>query len=68
MHRFNPSWYTKYSHLEYSTIKDVSYCFVCCLFSDVAGRQKIKGCWNEIGVTGWKKMKGFSGLIKMGKL
>ncbi|KAF0698493.1 52 kDa repressor of the inhibitor of the protein kinase-like, partial [Aphis craccivora] len=57
-----------YPHLEYSTAKDAAYCFVCSLFPDVAGRQKSKGYWNEIGVTGWKKMKGSSGLNKMGKL
>lgn len=67
-HRFNPFWYTEYPHLEYSTAKDAAYCFVCSLFPDVAGRQKSKGYWNEIGVTGWKKMKGSSGLNKMGKL
>lgn len=52
MHRFNPSWYTEYPHLEYSAIKDAAYCFVCSLVPDVAGRQKSKGYWNEIGVNG----------------
>lgn len=66
--RFNPSWYTKYPHLEYSTEKDAVYCFVCSLFPDLAGRQKSKRYWNEIGVTGSKKMKGSSGLNKIGKL
>lgn len=67
-YRFNPSWYAEYPHLEYSTVKDAAYCFVCCLFPDVAGRQKSKGYWNEIGVTGWKKMKCSSGINKTGKL
>lgn len=51
-HRFNPSWFTEYPHLEYSTTKNAAYCFVCSSFPDVAGRQKSKGYWNEIVETG----------------
>ncbi|XP_050538476.1 uncharacterized protein LOC126903939 [Daktulosphaira vitifoliae] len=67
-HRFNPSWNIEYPHLEYSTAKDSPYCFACGLFPDIAGRQKSKAYWNEIGVTGWKKIKGSSGVNKIGKL
>lgn len=34
-HRFNPSWYIEYSHLELITMKDAAFCFICSLFSDV---------------------------------
>lgn len=65
---FKYSWFEKFSHLEYSTVKDAAFCYVCCLFPRGAGREKNVNNWTVIGVKNWKKMKGSNGSKIVGKL
>lgn len=65
--RFNAHWYNEFEYLEYSTIKDSVFCFVCCLFPKGTGREKGEISWVEGGVKGWGKMKS-AGKNKLGKL
>lgn len=65
--RFNVQWYKEFPFLEYSTIKDAAYCFVCYLFPKGVGREKSEDAWITVGVKNWGKMKS-SGSSKQGKL
>lgn len=67
--RFNAQWYKEFKYLEYSTVKDAAYCFVCYLFpvGVGSGREKSDNAWIEVGVKTWGKMKS-AGKQKLGKL
>ncbi|XP_050516542.1 uncharacterized protein LOC126891410 [Diabrotica virgifera virgifera] len=65
--RFNAQWYNEFEFLEYSTINDSAFCFVCCLFPKGIGREKGESSWVEGGVKGWGQMKS-AGKNKLGKL
>lgn len=65
--RFNPHWYKQFHYLEYSTVKDCVYCFVCFLFPDGVGQEKSEDAWSKTGVRNWGKMRS-AGKQKLGKL
>lgn len=65
---FKYSWFEEFPHLEYSTVKDAAFCYVCCLFPCGAGQEKSENNWTVIGVKNWKKMKGNNGTNNISKL
>lgn len=62
---FKYAWFEEFPHLEYSTVKDAAFCYVCCLFPRGAGREKSENNWTIVGVKNWKKMKGNNGKNKV---
>lgn len=66
--RFNSRWYKEFNFLEYSTVKNTAYCFVCYLFASNASFNLLEDdAWYTKGVQNWGKMKS-SGKNKLGKL
>lgn len=65
--RFNSAWYGEFGFLEYSTVKDLAYCFVCYLFPSTLACELSDTAWYSKGVKNWGKMKS-SGKNKLGKL
>ena len=65
--RFSSEWFLEFPHLEYSIVKDATFCFLCQLFPTVAGHEKSSDAWTVEGVRQWHKMKS-RGKSKEGKL
>ena len=59
---FNPSWFDKYTWLEYSIAKDAAFCYACQFFS--TGVHKSEECFITIGYRNWKHATGKSGRLE----
>ena len=59
---FNPSWYTAYPWLEYSTERDACYCYSCRLFGCGSG-SKCEKTFTVVGFRDWKHATGKSGVL-----
>ena len=51
--QFSSKWYLIHSHLEYSIVKDATFCFVCSLFRKPTAEE----AWSISSISAWHKMK-----------
>ncbi|CAG9814183.1 unnamed protein product [Phaedon cochleariae] len=49
--KFICRWSKKFPLLEYSTIKDAAFCFICSLFPKGIGREKAESAWTSKGIS-----------------
>jgi hypothetical protein len=61
MCHFNPAWFKEYKWLEYSILKDTTYCLYCYLFKPDIGKQARGYSFVIEGFSNWKKKEKIEG-------